>query len=292
MILALSVGCTPGTNQQTSEKPSVPMKGFFWKATKGNDDIYLVASMQPSKPDLDYLNSEMKTVLKDTNALALEINFTDKKTVEELQKQQQKELYLEKGELKDLLNKEEQNKLDEILKSLNLKYKDVENLSPSGFLSLIKQVEAEKAGLTGTSLNTFVADEYSKDKKKIVSLENNQTQVEILKKSTKDLTNYINSFSEDSLKETTTSMNEDMNAFIKGDYKFMENKANELYKKDKQAYEKQYKVRDLQMAKKIDLLAKEKDKYLVSIGAMHFFGNDNIIKNLEDIGYTVTELKN
>ncbi|MEG2786620.1 MAG: TraB/GumN family protein, partial [Romboutsia sp.] len=257
---------------------------------KGDDSIYLVASMQPSKPNLDYLNSEMKTILKDTNALALEINFTDQKAVKELQEQQQKELYLEKGELKNLLTKEEQTKLDKVLETLNLKYKDVKDLSPSGFLSLVKQVEAEKAGLTGTSLNSFIAEKFSKDKKEIVSLESNKTQLEILKKSTKDLQSFINTYNTDKLKSTTKSMNEDMDAFIKGDCEYMDKKANELYTKDQQSYDKQYKDRDINMAKKIDTLAKEKNKYVVSVGTMHFFGNDNILKNLENMGYTITQL--
>ncbi|MEG1344911.1 MAG: TraB/GumN family protein [Clostridia bacterium] len=291
MILALSVGCTPRTEDQTAkEKPSTPIDGFFWEAKKGDDSIYLVASMQPSKPKLDYLNSEMKTILKDTNALALEINFTDQKTVKDLQEQQKKELYLEKGELKDLLTKEEQTKLDKVLESLNLKYKEVKDLSPSGFLSLVKQVEAEKAGLTGTSLNSFIAEKFSKDKKEIVSLESNKTQLEMLKKSTKDLQDFINTYDADVLKSTITSMNEDMDAFIKGDYDYMEKKANELYTKDQQSYDKQYKERDINMAKKIDTLAKEKNKYVVSVGTMHFFGNDNILKNLENMGYTITQL--
>ena len=50
----------------------------------------------------------MKIVLNKVDALALEINFTDKKTVKELQEKQQKELYLKDKELKNLLSKEEQ----------------------------------------------------------------------------------------------------------------------------------------------------------------------------------------
>ncbi|MEN2258065.1 TraB/GumN family protein [Paraclostridium benzoelyticum] len=84
-ILVLASGCTnksSNTNQnETSKKSTVPMKGFFWEAKKGNDIIYLTGSMQPSKPNLDYNNETMKKILKETDALALEINFKDEKTV-------------------------------------------------------------------------------------------------------------------------------------------------------------------------------------------------------------------
>lgn len=294
-ILVLASGCTnksSNTNQsETSGKSTVPMKGFFWEAKKGNDTIYLTGSMQPSKPNLDYNNETMKKILKETDALALEINFKDQKTVKDLQEQQQKEIYLKDKKLKDLLTKEEQGKLDKILESLGVKYKEVENLSPSGFLSLVKQVEAEKAGLTGTSLNSYLANKFSEDKKTIVSLESNETQVDILKKSTQDLKDFVNTFSAKTLKDTTKDLNENMYAFIKGDTGYMEQEANKLQKDNSKEYETQYLKRDKQMAKKIDELAKQKQKYIVSVGALHFFGENSILKNLENMGYTVTQIK-
>ncbi|WP_250674386.1 TraB/GumN family protein [Paraclostridium ghonii] len=293
IILVLGVGCTNKDSNQSesSKKSTVPMKGFSWEAKKGNDTIYLTASMQPSKPNLDYNNETMKKILKETDALALEINLKDEKTIKDLQEQQQKEIYLEGKELKDLLTKEEQVKLDKILESLDIKYKEVKNLSPSGVLSLIKQVEAEKAGLTGTSLNSYLADKFTEEKKTIISLESNKTQVDILKKSTQDFKSFVNTFDSKTLKDTTKQMNETMYAFIKGDTGYMEKQAKKLQEENLKEYKEQYLKRDEQMAKKIDELAKEKQKYVVSLGVMHFFGDNSILKNLENMGYTVTQIK-
>lgn len=292
MALSLIGGCTLKGENQTSEKATIKTKGFIWEAKKGKDYIYLAASNQPTKPNLDYLNEEMKIVLNKVDALALEINFTDKKTVKELQEKQQKELYLKDKELKDLLSKEEQKKLDEVLKTLNLKYKEVKNLSPSGFLSLVKQIEAEKTGLTGTTLTTFLAQRFSEEKKQIVSLESNNTQVELLKKSKSDLVRFINTYNENELKTITNSMKSSTEAYINGDYKYMENEFKNIYIKDKSDYDKQYKNRDIKIAKKIDALAKQDKKYIVSLGTMHYFGNNNVLKNLEEMGYKVTLLNN
>lgn len=292
MALSLIGGCTLKGENQTSEKATIKTKGFIWEAKKGKDYIYLAASNQPTKPNLDYLNEEMKIVLNKVDALALEINFTDKKTVKELQEKQQKELYLKDKELKDLLSKEEQKKLGEVLKTLNLKYKEVKNLSPSGFLSLVKQIEAEKTGLTGTTLTTFLAQRFSEEKKQIVSLESNNTQVELLKKSKSDLVRFINTYNENELKTITNSMKSSTEAYINGDYKYMENEFKNIYIKDKSDYDKQYKNRDIKIAKKIDALAKQDKKYIVSLGTMHYFGNNNVLKNLEEMGYKVTLLNN
>nr|WP_243139342.1 TraB/GumN family protein [Paeniclostridium sordellii] len=234
----------------------------------------------------------MKIVLNKVDALALEINFTDNKTVKELQEKQQKELYLKDKELKDLLNKEEQKKLDEVLKTLNLKYKEVKNLSPSGFLSLVKQIESEKAGLTGTTLTTFLAQRFSEEKKQIVSLESNNKQVDLIKKSNSDLIRFINTYNENDLKTITNSMKSSTEAYINGDYKYMENESKNIYIKEKSDYDKQYKNRDIEIAKKIDELVRQDKKYIVSLGTMHYFGNNNVLKNLEEMGYKVTLLNN
>lgn len=292
MVLSLIGGCTLKGENQTSEKATIKTKGFIWEAKKGKDYIYLAASNQPTKPNLDYLNEEMKIVLNKVDVLALEINFTDKKTVKELQEKQQKELYLKDKELNELLSKEEQKKLDEVLKTLNLKYKEVKNLSPSGFLSLVKQIESEKAGLTGTTLTTFLAQRFSEEKKQIVSLENNNTQVDLLKKSNDDLVRFINTYNESELKTITNSMKSATEAYINGDYKYMENESKNIYIKDKSDYDKQYKNRDIKIAKKIDALAKQEKKYIVSLGTMHYFGNNNVLKNLEEMGYKITLLNN
>ena len=182
--------------------------------------------------------------------------------------------------------------MDEVLKTLNLKYKEVKNLSPSGFLSLVKQIEAEKTGLTGTTLTTFLAQRFSEEKKQIVSLESNNTQVELLKKSKSDLVRFINTYNENELKTITNSMKSSTEAYINGDYKYMENEFKNIYIKDKSDYDKQYKNRDIKIAKKIDALAKQDKKYIVSLGTMHYFGNNNVLKNLEEMGYKVTLLNN
>ena len=81
-------------------------------------------------------------------------------------------------------------------------------------------------------------------------------------------------------------------AYINGDYKYMENESKNIYIKDKSDYDKQYKNRDIKIAKKIDELARQDKKYIVSLGTMHYFGNNNVLKNLEKMGYKVTLLNN
>lgn len=71
----------------------------------------------------------------------------------------------------------------------------------------------------------------------------------------------------------------------------MEKVAKKLQEENTKEYETQYLKRDEQMAKRIDELAKQKQRYIVSVGAIHFFGDNSILENLENMGYTVTQIK-
>lgn len=89
--------------------------GFFWEAKKDDKVVYLVGTLHPAKENINYLNSTMEKILDNTDALALEVNLNDKEVLEKAQEIGKENLYLEKGELKDLLTKEEQVKFDKVL---------------------------------------------------------------------------------------------------------------------------------------------------------------------------------
>ncbi|MEG0181031.1 MAG: TraB/GumN family protein, partial [Peptostreptococcaceae bacterium] len=126
MITFLFVGCTTDAQEQAYKKSTLA-KGFFWKATKDDKSIYLIGTMHPDKSNINYLNSTMEKVLNETDALALEINFSDEKVQKAIEKLDEENTYLKSDELKNLLTQPENEKLEKILESLDLKYEDVKN---------------------------------------------------------------------------------------------------------------------------------------------------------------------
>ena len=49
--------------------------------------------------------------------------------------------------------------------------------------------------------------------------------------------------------------------------------------------------RNKAMTKKIDELFLDNETYTVAVGALHFFGDESIIKMLENKGYTVNSIE-
>lgn len=290
MITFLFVGCTTDAQEQAYKKSTLA-KGFFWKATKDDKSIYLIGTMHPDKSNINYLNSTMEKVLNETDALALEINFSDEKVQKAIEKLDEENTYLKSDELKNLLTQPENEKLEKILESLDLKYEDVKNLTPESVLNLIISEIWTRAGYTGSTSDMYLQNIYNSNNKKIVSLETIEEQAKLTNLTTSDLKDFIKAFNAKTIESDIKDINEVMYAFIKGDSKFMEERVDNQYKQDEKQYNKILKDRNIKMANKIDELAKENNKYAIAVGTLHFFGKDSIIKQLEDKGYKVTKLK-
>lgn len=266
-------------------------KGFFWEAKKDDKVVYLIGTLHPAKGNINYLNSAMEKVLDNTDALALEVNLNDEKALEKGQQIGKENLYLEKGELKDLLTKEEQVKLNKVLNDFNIEYNEVKYLSPEGFSAYIEEKQEEHGGFTYSS-DQWVQEIYDTNKKNIVGLENVDDHYKLLYELTGDLKAFLAEYKPDLVDKGEQIMDEIGNAFIKGDSEYMEKRSEDLRKADKELYEKLSKNRNINMANEIDKLAQGDKRYAVAVGTLHYFGKDSILKQLEEKGYKINKLEN
>lgn len=263
------------------------IKGFYWKATKGDDYIYLIGTTHAVEQNTNFLNKNLKKILEDTQALALEVNYyTDKKIIEE-EKAEENDLKLEEGELKDFLTKKEQKKLDSLLDYFDVDYKDVADKTPYGFNRLIGLMLSFKSDLTDNGLDYYLASIYEEANKQIVSLESNKFQTSILKSGTEEFKDLVNSFDEKDMDDEIKFQKEFIEAFKDGNEDFFNETVN---KYETEESIKINKYRNENMSNKIDELAKGNKQYAVAVGTYHFFGNDSIIKNLESKGYTINKI--
>lgn len=266
-------------------------KGFFWKATKGSKEIYLVGTLHISKGNINYLNEMMKQILNKTDALALEINTKDREVLEKTESLKKDSLYLKKGELKDLLNEDEQKKFYKILKDFNIEYNEVKNLSVGGFFTYIEEVLLEQSEYTYSS-DEWLREIFYVENKDIVGLESTTEHYNLIGKSTDEFKKFLNTYDSNYIKNRKDTIVQTLNAFINGDSSYMEKRVENLYEKDKISYYKFHEIRNKNMANEIDNLVKEDEKYAVAVGILHYFGKDGILKHLESKGYKITKLEN
>lgn len=261
-------------------------KGFIWEASKGKKSIYLIGTLHPGKSNINYENKTLNNIMNETEALAVEVDVTDKNNEKELTQDTQEKMYLKEGEIKDLLSNKEKEKFDKILKELAINYGDVKNLTPSGFSDVVNAMIANEANMETLGTEGFLINNYKSKGKVVIELENHKIQSMVLESDEKDLKAFVNNFKNKDVlfKDSIDHFNNIVEAYIKGDETyFLETEAIGETKINKE--------RNINMADKIDKLAKENKRYAASIGIYHFFGKYSILKNLENKGYSIRRLE-
>ncbi|MFR3498682.1 MAG: TraB/GumN family protein, partial [Paraclostridium bifermentans] len=252
IVPSFLVGCSASAQEKIDIQKD-KAKGFFWEAKKDDKVVYLVGTLHPAKGNINYLNSTMEKILDNTDALVLEVNLNDKEVLEKAQEIGKENLYLEKGELKDLLTKEEQVKFDKVLKDFSIEYNEVKYLSPEGFSSYIEEKQEEDGGFTYSS-DQWLKEIYDNNKKSIVGLENAEEHYKLLYELTGSFKTFLAEYNSDLVEKGEKTMDEIGNAFIKGDSEYMEKRSEDLRKSNKELYEKLSKNRNIDMANEIDKL--------------------------------------
>jgi uncharacterized protein YbaP (TraB family) len=270
----------------TLTKTKNTVKGFYWEAKKDNKIVYLIGTYHLGKIEFDYYNENLDYIFDNTQVLAPELSEKDMDT-SQLPKEQRDKLYLANGEIKDILNKEEKNQLDDLLKYLNLNYDDISNFSVAGLNSIIYSTYTQSNKLYGEeSIDFFIENIYSKAEKKVVSLETQSYQYDILYYGFDD----TKILSVDNIKKELRGIEKDINAFTLGNLSHFENNFdNRKGELDSNEYSKIIVKRNKNIAKKIDSFKDDKN-YAIALGINHYVGEDSVIKYLENLGYTINRL--
>lgn len=261
-------------------------KGFMWQASKDGKSIYLIGTLHPAKSSISYENKKLNKIISNTNALAVETDITNETLMSNLNKYIDKKTYLEKGEIKDLLSKSEQEKLNNILNEFNVDYNDIKKLTPYGLSNLFSDLCLSKCDKDGISTDLYLINKYKSTNKEVTSIEDPIKTDDLMSSNINDLKQLINSFDnkKSTLNECENHYNNVVKSYINGDDKyFIETEKN-------YAETPSNKQRNLLMANEIDKLLDGNKKYAVAVGVYHFFGKYSILNYLKDQGYEITKL--
>ncbi|WP_199867122.1 TraB/GumN family protein [Paraclostridium sordellii] len=245
-------------------------KGIYFKATKGNNSIYLICTIPYIDKHTNFLGGNLTKVLYNTDVLLVNENiYTSKNSC-----------FSKNHQLKYYLNKEEEKNFDALLKYFNLNYKDIANLTPYEFLEVIDKLLAYKAGLTENKFDSYLTNIYIKDKKEIVSLKDYNSNTFYVNK----LKKLINSFTYNSMETKIDFSKKVVKAFIDGDINFFEENS---YRFDNTEND----TINHMTSDKIDSLIKDKKTYAVAISYYSLFGKNSILHILKSKGYTIKYIK-
>lgn len=280
---ALATVATKNTSKPTT-------KGYLWKATKGHKEIYLIGTIHCSDPNYDFYNDELLKVINKCDTLAVEINPTMAETLGMSMK-----LLCPAGDtIESQLTNEEIHKLKTLCMDYNINYSILRTMNSTGICMNLNNLSCKNSGLTGEGLDNTLMAKFKCSNKDIVQLESLDLQFDRLSKlydisTLKEILNSYNS-------NTRNNSNEDDNnrvlftAFINGDEHYMLDSI-ELSKKCPKEYDLLIKSRNENMVDEIEKNISNNKNLAVAVGALHYFGEDGIINQLQNRGYTIEKVK-
>lgn len=278
------VGCSK--KEEVSSTPKA--KGFQWEVKKDDKTMYLIGTMHPINKGYDYFTDTVNDIVERTDVLAVEINPTQ----EEILKVNADGVYSGDDSIEKELSKEQVEKLKSICNETGIEYEKIKILKPNMVVNNLEAVLYDKAGLTMETFDDMLMKDIKNKKKDIVQLESIGFQMDLLNKiggiqalkATLDV--HEDGKFIDSGKEVIEYSEGLMDGYVKGDTKVMED-AIKTQKQNPESYDIMITKRNKAMVEKMESFLKEDKTYTIAVGALHFFGDDGIVKMMKDKGYQV-----
>lgn len=284
------VGCGDKEGKNKNDDGLKPLTGCMWEVSKGDKKGYLIGTIHVYKKGYSYTNDNLDKILKETDGLAVEVDITDKNEISLVTSA----IMAKPGEgIEDILNPEEIANFKKMCTDMGLVYETLKFLNGYGISSMIETTLARQAGLSEVGYDQFLINRYKENKKEIIGIEGATFQLSLLQDiynddSIKDL---VNTYSKESSNKSVKENNELFDAYVKGDMNYMDEAAKKLKEEDKVNYDKMLTNRNINMANKAAELIDSGKVYTIAVGAMHYAGEESVIKELESKGYTVTRLE-
>lgn len=278
----------------SEEKKQPDANGFQWKVTKGEDTMYLVGTIHLTNPSYSYINSNISKMLEETDGLGVEVDLSQP-TLSSMANHYN---YLPEGQtIESQLTAEEIDKLKDICTQTTLPYDTVKTLTPSTLLSTLTSYFYMSVGSNGTALDLELIKKFNSSKKEVIEIEKAEDQFKILGElqNITTLKEFLKATEkgkfEESHKATLDETKELTTAYIEGNEKYLEDQANKMKETDVNSYNKMLKDRNIGMVNKAEEIFNKKGTHIVAVGSLHFFGEDGIVRMLQDRGYNVEKLK-
>lgn len=284
----LSSIATKNNTIGNTSKPTT--KGYLWKATKDSKEVYLIGTIHCSDPNYNFYNDELLKIIDSCDTLAVEINPTMAETLG----MSMKLLCPAGATIESQLNNTEIHKLQTLCRDFNLNYSILRTMNSTGICMNLNNLSCIKSGLTGEGLDNTLMAKFKCSNKDIIQLESIDLQFDRLSKlyDISTLKEILHNYK----KSSNNTRNETDNnrllftAFINGDEDYMLHSI-ELSKQCPKEYELLLKSRNENMVNAIDKNSSNNKPLAVAVGALHYFGEDGIINQLQNRGYTIEKIK-
>lgn len=285
-------------------------KGFLWKVNDGNNTVYLLGTIHLGIQEMYPFSTSLKNALEAADKVVFEVDFNNKQDIAYFL---QKQMYLDNTTLKDYLDEETYQRTIKVFNELGSPEENTQKYKPWALVNSLNSVIVnEDASQTEQSTTLPIVDVYIYTKalleeKELLELEgyvfqanlfdhiDMAYQIESLKAGLDAIEHKNNQSKAQRQTDEVRLTDEWVNQFLIGDI----DSFTESYNKDAaiengdKMMQTLFEGRDDHMTDKIvEYLADTSNAtYFITVGAGHMIGKQGIVKQLQDLGYTVESVE-
>lgn len=273
-------------------------KNVYWEVSDNDNTVSLLGSVHAGDAGIFPLNKAAVEAYEAADALAVEANILQQQN---LAAYLQSIMFIEEDiTIFDLIGKEAYDEYEKVMANI-LPKQVYDKLKPWYASMLLESLAVANSGYNaGYGVDQHFLIRATVTGKEIIELEGGKYQYDLFNGFTNKtqrlmLENSIAAISKpDASKKAQEQLKAIIQAWKDGDIKELAKLVysdEELSENEKEVTDKIYTIRNNEMTKKVVSFIKDTEKnYFVIVGAAHMVGDTGIVKQLEDLGYTVKRI--
>lgn len=286
IVLILFSACENDSQPENSQ-------GIFYEVTGGKNQLFLFGSIHYGNEDMYPLDEKVTDAFQQSDVLGFEINLEELDDMEIAEEFVRYGMYDDGRRMTDFVSEEVFLEASQKIERYGIDQNTLDQFQPWYAALLLSDIAIEEAGLSPEYGVENYFQERAEDME-IIGLETIQDQLEpYTKLSEESQAIYLEETLEE-LDRAEEDLTEMLKSWERGDTSsFADNRAEMLEQAETESLQDYQETmldnRDTQMTDKlVDLIESDDDKsYFIVVGSLHLAGENSIVDQLEDKGYTL-----
>lgn len=264
-----------------------------WKVSKNNSSVYIGGTIHMLSQQDYPLPSAFEKAYQNTEILIFETDIAALSQPETQEKLSTAFTFQDGRTLKGELNDETFTKLNAFLTERQIPIENFARFTPAGISIALTMLELQRIGITAAGVDQYFSQRAIQTSKQTNFLESVDDQVGFFKAFAKlDPNKLVNATLRD-LASTETEWQQMLISWRKGDIDQLEEIAIDKMRDEfPSVYQFLLVERNNRWVTQIKLMFESKEAEFVLVGALHLAGDDSVLGQLADDGYSIEQLKN
>jgi len=264
----------------------------MWRIDGARNSIYLLGSIHMLR-EKDYpIPSAIYKAYEEAETLIMEIDMDDIDPVAEQAIATELGLIQDGRALRDLMGPEQYAEAESLAEDLQIPLQLLEKSEPWYAAINVEMMMLMRIGFNPMHGVEFHLSEFAqRDNKEILGLETTRQQLEFLDNLSPEVQRDMLIQTMSNSMELTEIMDEMINAWYYGDVEYLEKTLLADMQDLEELHETIVVNRNRNWVEKIQELLKDKDDYLIIVGALHLVGEEGVPHLLSQRGHEVTQLR-